>query len=190
MFLRFRKTYRERHIHTHTDVDTHTQRPTHCLNTLDLTLHTEHLTHNSHSNFTRDEKCFFHSGPNAWAVAVAGERCRACTAKGWTVTQKRCLQEGGTIFGSYQGRLGLRSKPAEVTWSCRLCSLFYSSPHFSCQTKETLARSLSLEYRGCGAMHRRGCFCRPCAQRLKQTFGTQSEIAQVTTERGPASARL
>ena len=48
----------QRETHTHTDIDTHTQRPTHCLNTLDLTLHTEHLTHNSHSNFTRDEKCF------------------------------------------------------------------------------------------------------------------------------------
>ena len=50
VFLRVRETYRERHIHT--------QRPTHCLNTLDLRLHTEHLTHNSHSNFTRGEKCF------------------------------------------------------------------------------------------------------------------------------------
>ena len=29
-----------------------------CLNTLDLTLPTEHFTHNSHSNFTRGEKCF------------------------------------------------------------------------------------------------------------------------------------
>ena len=37
---------------------THTQSPTHCLNTLDLALHTEHLTHNSHSNFTRDENCY------------------------------------------------------------------------------------------------------------------------------------
>ena len=40
------------------ETHTHTQRPTHCLNTLDLRLHTEHLTHNSHSNFTRGEKCF------------------------------------------------------------------------------------------------------------------------------------
>lgn len=44
---------------------------------------------------------------------------------GLTVSQKRTLEEGGTIFGSYQGRLGLRSRPAEVPWSCRLCSLFY-----------------------------------------------------------------
>ena len=43
--------------HTHTDIDTHIQRPTHCLNSLDLTLHTEHLTDNSHSDFLRDEKC-------------------------------------------------------------------------------------------------------------------------------------
>ena len=33
----------QREAHTHTDIDTHTQRPTHCLNTLDSTLHTEHL---------------------------------------------------------------------------------------------------------------------------------------------------
>lgn len=33
---------------------------------------------------------------------------------GLTVSQKRTLEEGGTIFGSYQGRFGLRRKPAEV----------------------------------------------------------------------------
>ena len=43
---------------THIDTHTHTQKPTHCLNSLDLTLHTEHLTHNSHSDFIRDDKCF------------------------------------------------------------------------------------------------------------------------------------
>ena len=55
-------TYSDTHTHTethtHTDIDAHTQRPTHCLNSLDLTLHTEHLTDNSHSDFLRDEKCF------------------------------------------------------------------------------------------------------------------------------------
>ena len=35
---------------------------------------------------------------------------------GLTVMQKRSLQEGGTILGSYQGRFGLRRKPAEVPW--------------------------------------------------------------------------
>ena len=44
--------------YTHRHRYTHTQRPTHCLNSLDLTLHTEHLTDNSHSDFLRDEKCF------------------------------------------------------------------------------------------------------------------------------------
>ena len=33
---------------------------------------------------------------------------------GLTMSQKRTLEEGGTIFGSYQGRFGLRRKPAEV----------------------------------------------------------------------------
>ena len=68
VFLRVRETHiqtetyreRERETHTHTDIDrhTHARRPTHWLNTLDLTLHTEHSTRNSHSNFTRGEKCF------------------------------------------------------------------------------------------------------------------------------------
>ena len=48
--------------HTDRDSYTHghryTQRPTHYLNSLDLTLHTAHLTDNSHSDFLRDEKCF------------------------------------------------------------------------------------------------------------------------------------
>ena len=47
-----------RDTYTHRYRYTHTQRPTHCLNTLDLTLQTEHLTHNANSDFTRDEKCF------------------------------------------------------------------------------------------------------------------------------------
>ena len=54
----FTRTHTQTETHTHTDIDTHTQRPTHCLNSLDLTLHTEHLTDNSHSDFLRDEKCF------------------------------------------------------------------------------------------------------------------------------------
>ena len=49
---------------------------------------------------------------------------------GLTVSQKRTLEEGGTIFGSYQGRFGLRRKPAEVPCTCRLCSFFFF-PHFS-----------------------------------------------------------
>ena len=55
-------TYANAHTHTqtyiHTDIDTHTEKPTHYLNSLDLTLHTAHLTDNSHSDFRRDEKCF------------------------------------------------------------------------------------------------------------------------------------
>ena len=51
-------TQTETHTHTHRHRYTHTQRPTHCLNSLELTLHTEHLTDNSHSDFLRDEKCF------------------------------------------------------------------------------------------------------------------------------------
>ena len=51
-------THRQRLIHTQAQIHTHTQRPTHCLNSLDLTLHTDHLTDNSHSDFLRDEKCF------------------------------------------------------------------------------------------------------------------------------------
>ena len=50
-------TLTDRDSYTHTNIDTHTQRPTHYLNSLDLTLHTEHLTDNSHSDFLRDEKC-------------------------------------------------------------------------------------------------------------------------------------
>ena len=52
------------HEHTHTqthirtDIDTRTQKPTHYLNSLDLTLHTAHSTDNSHSDILRDEKCF------------------------------------------------------------------------------------------------------------------------------------
>ena len=52
------QTHTQTETHTHTDIDTHTQRPTHYLNSLDLTLHTEHLIDNSHSDFLRDEKCF------------------------------------------------------------------------------------------------------------------------------------
>ena len=37
---------------------THAQKPTHYLNSLDLTLLTTHLPDNSHSDFLRDEKCF------------------------------------------------------------------------------------------------------------------------------------
>ena len=44
-----RDTYTHRHRYTHTE--THTL-PQH------TPLHAEHLTHNSHSDFTRDEKCF------------------------------------------------------------------------------------------------------------------------------------
>ena len=52
------RTHTQAETHTHTDIDTHIQRPTHCLNSPDLTLHTEHLTDNPHSDFLRDEKCF------------------------------------------------------------------------------------------------------------------------------------
>ena len=51
-------THTQTETHIHADIDTHTQRPTHYLNSLDLTLHTAHLTDNSHSDFLRDEKCF------------------------------------------------------------------------------------------------------------------------------------
>ena len=55
-------TYTNTHIHrltyTHGHRHTHTQKPTHYLKSLDLTLHTAHLTHNSHSDILRDEKCF------------------------------------------------------------------------------------------------------------------------------------
>ena len=51
-------THTQTETHIHTDIDTHAQRPTHYLNSLDLTLHTAHLTDNSHSDFLRDEKCF------------------------------------------------------------------------------------------------------------------------------------
>ena len=52
------RTHTQAETHTHTDIDTHIQRPTHCLNSPDLTLHTEHLTDNPHSDFLCDEKCF------------------------------------------------------------------------------------------------------------------------------------
>ena len=52
------RTHTQTETHIHADIDTHTQRPTHYLNSLDLTLHTAHLTDNSHSDFLRDEKCF------------------------------------------------------------------------------------------------------------------------------------
>ena len=48
-------TYTDSHTHGHRH--THTQKPTHYLNSLDLTLHTAHLTDNSHSDILRDEKC-------------------------------------------------------------------------------------------------------------------------------------
>ena len=41
-----------------TQRETHTQRPTHYLNSLDFTLLTAHLPDNSQSDFLRDEKCF------------------------------------------------------------------------------------------------------------------------------------
>ena len=64
-------------VDTHTQTHTHTERPTHCLNTLDLTLHTEHLTHNSHSNFTRDEKCFFPHWPECMGCRGGGREVQS-----------------------------------------------------------------------------------------------------------------
>ena len=49
-------TYADSYTHGHRYI--HAQKPTHYLNSLDLTLHTAHLTDNSHSDFLRDEKCF------------------------------------------------------------------------------------------------------------------------------------
>ena len=48
------RTHTQTETHIHTDIDTQTEAHT----LPQLTLHTAHLTDNSHSDFLRDEKCF------------------------------------------------------------------------------------------------------------------------------------
>ena len=107
-------TYSETHTHTdrdsytHTDTDTHTQRPTHCLNSLDLTLHTDHLTDNSHSDFLRDGKMLSgHLSSSLWVPFVSVHQHSPMVA-----SSAHCQETGG-----FAGRLvSLRRGPPWQIW--------------------------------------------------------------------------
>ena len=113
-------THTQTETHIHTDIDTHTERPTHYLNSLDLTLHTAHLTDNSHSDFLRDEKCF---RATRRLVSMGGAGSTARSAAPGLRGVERTARNLGSCFwerGAQGGRTSGSASGSTSDWTSRV----------------------------------------------------------------------